>query len=273
MNKCCMTANSLIELMKIAHSIGSLWEKRWSPSPMRLWFRGVSNEKHSLNPGLLRGKLDPEQAMKLEYQIAVDFKIRGRPHFSSDMNNPWDAMFLMQHYGFHTRLLDWAESLIVAAYFASREIGSTSDGAVWILAPNHLIQKQFNSEGTHLSAGHEYIKDYKLCGPWENPEEFNKKIPMPILPTHLDQRITAQSGRFTIHTFTPNSLEKLSCEDTLENKDSSFLQKIYIPAEAKPTIRQQCRMFGGVSEETIYPDLEGLSRSIRFELRENNILP
>lgn len=273
MNKCCMTANSLVELMRIAYQIGSLWEKRWSPAPMRLWFRGVSNEKHTLNPGLLRGSLSPEDAMKLEHQIASDFKIRGRPYFSSEMNNPWDAMFLMQHYGFHTRLLDWAESLIVAAYFSAREVDSTTDGAVWVLAPQFLISKQYNNEGTYLYAGHEYIKDYKICGPWENLDEFNKKIPMPVFPTHLDQRIVAQRGRFTIHTFIPNMLEKLSCADTLENRDAAFLQKIYIPAEAKPTIRQQCQIFGGVSEETIYPDLEGLARSMRFELKEDNILP
>ena len=34
------------------------------------------------------------------------------------MDSNWDLLFKMQHYGVPTRLLDWSENLLAAAYFA-----------------------------------------------------------------------------------------------------------------------------------------------------------
>ena len=265
---------SLVDLMKVAYHIGKHWERRWSPNPMKFWFRGVDNHAWCLNPGLLRGEMGAEEARKLEYQIGVDFRVRARPYLQGPVNSPWEAMFLMQHYGFPTRLLDWSENLVAAAYFATRDIRSSSDGAVWMLAPQALIEGQFGIEGSvHISSNHPLAKEYTFGGPWEDFEQFNEMQPIPILPDHLDKRIIAQTGRFTIHTFRKNQLQKLVEEDAKAHEGSKFLHKLVIPSEAKANVRQQCRMFGGVSEEALFPDLDGLARAYKWELQEGGILP
>lgn len=255
-------------LLQEIYRIGSLWERRWSPIPMRFWFRGVDDANHTLDPGLLRPPYVRDDLEQVEYDISHDFRIRGRPYWPIQPQNSWEELFLMQHYGFPTRLLDWTESLAAAAYFAARDVRSTVDGAVWALSPQWLVYKEKGEYATHLFAGHEWLKPYELRTTRTNLDEFNKHVPLPLIPEHIDARIIAQRGRFTIHTFCTNALEDLGTEDRRTYGDACFLHQIRIPARAKPTIRQQALMFGGACEDTLFPDLEGLARSMRWEAIE-----
>jgi hypothetical protein len=102
---------------------------------MRFWFRGVDDAAFALDPGLLREPYIDGDLEQTENGIGHDFRIRGRPYLPSDLRNSREELFLMQHYGFPTRLLDWTESLAAGAYFAARDVKSYCDGAVWVLAP------------------------------------------------------------------------------------------------------------------------------------------
>ena len=45
----------------------------------------------------------------------------------------WNLLVISRHYGLPSRLLDWSESVWVAAYFAACD-GDTEDGAIWWFA-------------------------------------------------------------------------------------------------------------------------------------------
>ena len=49
----------------------------------------------------------------------------------------FDWLFVMQHYGVPTRLLDWTESPLVGLYFAVTE-HPNADGTLWVLKPIEL---------------------------------------------------------------------------------------------------------------------------------------
>jgi hypothetical protein len=55
-----------------------------------------------------------------------------------DPDDYFGWLFLAQHYGLPTRLLDWSESPLVALYFAVTEGHEDHDGCVWALWPGGL---------------------------------------------------------------------------------------------------------------------------------------
>ena len=100
------------------------------------WYRGCRNKTHGLKPSLYRHrtKTKIEEVIALETEITTRFVQRSLPFLQRSLTDDWDKLFLMQHYGVPTRLLDWTENPFVSIYFAlvSASEPKTTDASLWI---------------------------------------------------------------------------------------------------------------------------------------------
>lgn len=79
--------------------------------------------------------------------------------------------------------------------------------------------------------------------------------PAAVYPGHIIRRIGARRSCFTIHGTDPNGLDKLAAGPR------SHLTKIVIPSFRVEAIRTDLETCG-IDDITIFPDLEGLSRTV-----------
>jgi hypothetical protein len=93
-----------------------------------LWFRGHSSCSYKLQPSLFRCFPDLKRRKRQEKLWAVEndlyweFWAKGK-ELHGVIESDWDILFAMQHYQTPTRLLDWTETLGVAVYFATLNVG------------------------------------------------------------------------------------------------------------------------------------------------------
>jgi hypothetical protein len=88
------------------------------------WYRGQGNREHPLKPSLYRSSVDPE----FEREIIRDFRIKAADFVGVKPQSDIDWLFLAQHHGLPTRILDWTENPLVALYFACEEVRAGSAG-------------------------------------------------------------------------------------------------------------------------------------------------
>ena len=104
------------------------------------WWRGHAKSEWNVTPSIYhKGKAGVESYMAVEFVRRGAVRVPNPP--AANETAGW--LFLMQHYGLPTRLLDWSESALVALFFAVREREyHDSDGALWALAAIRLNSSQ-----------------------------------------------------------------------------------------------------------------------------------
>jgi hypothetical protein len=178
----------------------------------------------------------------------------------------------MQQYGLPTRLLDWSRSLAVAAYFAIRDINSNDDGAVWVIASKHLMEKRGYSNAWRTLVGDPKIENMAMRENDSDLMEFSSLTPVALSPDQFVTRMIVQKGIYSLHTFKKCLLEAMGVEDRDEYGDACFLHKIIIPKEAKESLRSELMVVAGISEETLFPDIEGFARDFVWEFKRKQSL-
>lgn len=209
-----------------------------------LFFRGHADSSWQLLPSLSRsGVHAPEHTETVAY---YDFLTRAGD-LIDERASSWSTLLSMQHHGVPTRLLDWTETLGVALYFAVRE--GSGDAAVWILNPFTLNRLTTGSDTLPLP--HELECEYAefLSDDCHAPNE--SKV-LAISALRHNPRVNHQRGGFTLHYDLQTPLDQI-CPDAIA--------KVVIPGEARAEV-QRFLSVAGISEFSLFPDLDGLAREI-----------
>lgn len=217
-----------------------------------VWYRGQSKADYKLLPSYLRDGCStvPEKS------ILSAFKQNAIMLTSKQPNNNFDWMFLMQHYGVPTRLLDWSESPLVALYFAlenCKQETSPFDSVVWALKPTELNKnaniKSNDSDPYFIpSFDDELLQSYSIEKLASGPAQVELS-PIATIATRNNDRIQAQLGVFTIHHTKKVAIEEIG--------DSSHVFKYVISKDKKEEILKQLSILG-INRFQLFPELSSI---------------
>lgn len=232
-----------------------------------IWYRGQNNSDWKLEPNIYRNKkpdIEPNAISTLRYKTP-DFmkeykefkeKIKKDNLFNIENLNDFQILFLGQHYGLLTPVLDWTIDPLVALFFAldgyiynkqtypviyllKPGLCNRYCGKVW--ANNKFITEPICIDGKELGGYFEqWIKEL------EEPVS-----PAPIaLTTKMEYsfRISRQSGNFTLHS----AIQPLSYEwynTTIQ--EEKFADKILIQPDSVEQMKESLSVLN-INKDTIY---------------------
>jgi hypothetical protein len=228
-------------------------------SPYVNWaFRGQRDDAPlytSLSRYFRNFGIDPRAWPGQEERIVRIFKRKAHQFLAQppapDDDFQWLA--LMQHHSAPTRLLDFTWSPYVAAFFALER--ATGNAAVWALNPKRVETSTLGKIGE---------KDPRTPGNFEK-YFLHGKEPFIWLgePDKMNKRLIAQSGTFAVPGVLDRPLEEIL---TAEQDSAEVMAKFILPASRIRNVgmRELYRM--NITWATLFPDLDGLGRSMNYEL-------
>jgi hypothetical protein len=249
--------NSLAEYLDLVDGLVREWTPRGADWYLNPWFRGHADARWKLTPGLYR--YAPATGIGAEHynerELLDAFRLRARRYLEFVPRTDWEWLFLMQHHGLPTRLLDWTESAMVGLHFAVQDQPEPQDAAVWVTNPWWVNQRVFGEFSL-------FVPDDGRALRWSpgRPESDRARDAIAIRPSHDSARIQAQRGVFTIHGSDPEALDRLAA---MTGPDV-FLRKLIVPGSAIPRIRQQLAI-AGITETLLFPELTSLCRELKRE--------
>lgn len=217
----------------------------------RYFFRGESKDFYSLIPKI--GRLEKSEfntGYFDEKTILERFKNQAIGLIDSVPRTEWEWLALAQHHGLPTRLLDWSTNPLVALYFAVGEPMTELD-----IKKEQLTNTNYSGDAAFyfLTIKSAFIDVNKVKKPLEH------KYVNIYKPSHVSNRIRAQSGIFTIQ---PDPMQPLN--DRLKGK---AIRKYRIPFNVREELRRELRLFG-IHHASIFPDIDGLSKYLQSVMSE-----
>jgi hypothetical protein len=236
--------------------------RRESVECSHAWFRGEpGNTSTALLPKVYRPRSDGSQHN--ENRLLQNFRMKAPIFAGSSCPCPdrtavdqW--LFLAQHVGLPTRLLDWSASALVGLYFGLLQ----ERPVVWMLDPIKLNQKSqsgeslieqdlidadfpltwFKPEGA-INIGAENIR-----GAWQRDKK-GVQLPVAVQPTNIHPRMSGQRSCFPVQGRDKRSL----CDQV-----PALLRRFDIEPSSRDRLQRDLRLLG-ISHSTVWPDLDGLA--------------
>lgn len=201
-------------------------------------FRGVRDASYELltrfGRSIINNKIFREKHPNFSYvlssgnemEIIEDFINQSSPYLTFNPANEWEWLAIAQHHGLPTRMMDWTQNPLVAAYFATSHHRSKTDSAIYVIS-NH----------------------YQLGRAALDKSPFDLKTTTIFYSRHTTPRITAQSGLFTVHS----ELEiPFLCEG---------LEKWIIKKKCRTEIEVMLSRYG-IKSASLFPGLDGIAESL-----------
>lgn len=159
-------------------------------------------------------------------------------------DNDFECLAFAQHYGLATRLLDWTTNPLVALYFAAEGDFELEGGVFCYLPWLYINHKKADLQAIDQVARYD--------------------------PRPFDRRILSQAGVFTFHPDPNVPLEPQPPHPDVAKiaPDGVNLVLLKVIPEMKPILLRWLNEIG-VNRKSLFPDLEGLSRHINWETRDN----
>ena len=226
-----------------------------------IWWRGHSNEDWSLVAGVHREK----RTDNYERNIANRFYNSAQTRHSRcpAANDYAGWLFLMQHYGLPTRLLDWSKSPLIAAFFVVNNPNRDSEpGALWALLPGELNKAEGMSKTLKSPISEGVHQLYEMA--FSNAKELDRIAA--VLVPEQDLRMLVQLSTHTIHGVD----RPIEAHEHLDR----FLMKWIVPSAAKPLLRAELALVG-IRTSTVFPDLQHLAKELtemRFDAKQQEFV-
>ena len=202
-------------------------------------YRGVSRETYQLIPALGRmAQYDDDQLRGYEWSSVDEFRRRAKPLVPDAPTDDWEWLFLAQHHGLPTRLLDWTSNPLVALFFAVSKDDKV-DGAIYC----GWFRRLYHT-GNNLMVGATQDERPSLISP------YKVKGVYAVYPVHRHQRYVNQSGFFTIQQYPTRPIE------------DDVQIKFIVPRHLKARFRSILEAFG-INWFFLFPSLDELVEDIR----------
>lgn len=200
-----------------------------------------------------------------ECRADIEQRILGQTYGSLTPNSTesqhWlPAAISAQHHGAPTRLLDWSDSLLTAAYFATRPSVNNLDGT---LTTSNV---DANIWAIHICPEYEM---FDMIKKFETISDFEEKIDKSVIgfyPPATTPRVLSQQSYFT--------LTKDPCFDLATLQQCNIITHIYQLTIPKGNVSAiQLELFRlGIRHKNLFPDLDGHNQSIWQDIEISDVL-
>lgn len=250
------------------------------PTQQEVWFRGVSNASFELIPSLLRKQYKNKQFLndrivinefKRYYRKIIDKKTEELADF--------ECLYLLQHYGVPTKLLDFTSNEDIALYFATCDAFFNNDDI-----DSEQVIKEFlegdmlgNKSGIsqngsavycidpvryYLEREYSYVKSNVILEADKvNIDEYINEDIVFINPQITDNRIKAQSGKFVYFSKQLDSLDGRHYYKGMKDR-YDYLIKIFIPENSRFYIKKELKEIYNLTHSKLFPDMEGIAKEM-----------